>query len=227
MNILCIVRRILISKLLFMPFLKGLILVGISFFIWWFLTPLQKEAKKRVFFFTSDVLASALLSAFAFQLLFHFSTILRSPYEWILLSGRSLKWGILVTVAFTGFKKREFVRFENELYRGLLQFLLISGMVNFMYYAVIYGQLVSLLSAGLMGIGLLLLTFVQKKIYALSLLVSFSLPLLQWGLLQDRAFLFFEFILPSRTFFLAALIWMSILISDRYLERRSASSEFN
>ena len=226
MKIVCSFRRIPISKLLFMPLMKGFFLICISFFIWWHLSPLKKESKKKVFSFSSDLIVSFLFITFLFQFIFHFSSILRSPYEWMLLSGQSLTWGLLATVLWTGWKKRKLVFSNRPLYNSFLQFLLTAGMVNFIYYAFIYNQFVSFLSAVWMHIGLLSLIFLNKRSY-IPLLISIVVPFVQWLIFKNNSFLFFEFALPSKTLILSASLWIGIVLITTYNERRELQSELN
>src|SRR5699024_3287463 len=139
----------MISNLLFMPMLKGILLFFLSLFVWWNLTFLTKKDKRLVASFSGDAAFAFLSFAFSFQLFFHWKDILTSPSYFFLLSARPTGIALICTAGYLGYKKISRLFDQPLFYQGWFQLLVTGTTVNHLYYAFMYGQLRSILSAGL------------------------------------------------------------------------------
>ena len=211
----------MISNLLFMPMLKGILLFFLSLFVWWNLTFLTKKDKRLVASFSGDAAFAFLSFAFSFQLFFHWKDILTSPSYFFLLSARPTGIALICTAGYLGYKKISRLFDQPLFYQGWLQLLVTGTTVNHLYYAFMYGQLRSILSAGL-GLAALFFLIIKLRSLPFLLVLTFLYPLGQYLLLK-RTFLFFEFVFPSSSLLFAAGTWLCLLLFY-FLKRRNASS---
>jgi len=212
-----------ISVLLFMPMVKGIFFFFISLFIWWQLSSVDRENKKKIASFAGDAALSFFSFAFVFQLIFYFSLIRKSPYGLLMLSSRSIGIGVIGAAVHQGWHHRKTALTSPSLYQGWLQFLVTAGAVNHLYYAFLYRQPLSILSAGLGLAGLVALMMKKRNpVFLTWFIVLFSAA--QWILLQNRPLLFFEQILPSSALLAAALVWSVLFVFTFHQQRREKSS---
>lgn len=207
-----------------MPMTKAILFFFGTLFLWWHVTSLEIPEKKKVASFTGDAVFSFLSFSFLFQLIFHLSSILKSPYELMMLSAQALEWGLIFAVLRTGWTYKQKAFDAPVLYKGWIQFLVMAGIVNHLYYAFLYGQARSLISAVWMLFAFLLL-FSKALPSWLMIIFPLFITFGQWLLFMNRPVLFFEYIFPSLSFVFAASLWTVILMYQSFHTRRSLSSE--
>lgn len=204
-----------------MPLTKGLLLIIVSLFIWWHLSSIDKKEKKKLLSFTGDVLSYFLALVFLFQFLLFFPDVVASPYQLLLPRASATGWALISLTGYIGFKYRNHPFCSFHLYKEWVRLLMAGAAVNHLYYAWVYGNLSSILSAALCMAGL----FVMEKIrfsFSFLLVLTFGISILQLWMLK-KTVLIFELVFPVKALWFSIGIWF-IIISATFMKRRRSSS---
>lgn len=136
------------SKLVSIPFFQVGILFVMSSVIWYFITDLENKFKKRVFDFISDGLYYFLLTSFILNIIFNFSEVLKEPYRAILISSQSFWLALLIVSFYLVYrekKKASFTEYKQVYINQTVNFFLLIGLANHLFYYYKYPSLQSVL----------------------------------------------------------------------------------
>lgn len=126
------------TKITSIPLFQVGVLFALTSALWFVVTDEDRAFKKKIFHFMTDGLYYFILTTLAINILFNLSEVLNEPYQAILFSSQS-SWAALILVSIflfyrenknRGFKKQ----LDNHSIDHLLNFLLLLGLANHLFY---------------------------------------------------------------------------------------------
>ena len=124
----------LFSNPVFIPIL----LIGVGIGLWWILSSLTLNKKKNVLNLFVDSIFYFLVIAFIGNGLVHFSEIVALPYSALILSNKAVSFSFLVVVAYSFYRYLKKDEIEKETLFSVFQLVALLGVINQVYYYVLY-----------------------------------------------------------------------------------------
>lgn len=127
------------------PFFQAILLFLASSVTWYFLTDKNKTFKKKIFELMSDGIYYFFLTALGLNVLFNFKEILSNPYRAILFSSMIAWLASILVISFLMIKKRQQIATDQLFVSHLINYFLILGLFNHLFYYYKYQNLFSVL----------------------------------------------------------------------------------
>lgn len=200
-----------IINILSNPVVIPVLLLLLGSAIWWFLATLDKKQKVKMLSKFSDELFRLLALAFISNALFHFSEVMRAPYQALLLTKEAVFVAVIITGIYNLWKQLPKLLVNRALLVALLQLLLLQFSVNHLFY---YNLYESPTSVGLAALSLLLLfavTFITMRTSMLGILLL-SGAIVHFLLMDGKSVLYFGLVVTPELILAFAFAFVSIIL---------------